>query len=281
MKPVLIITFVFVIIMAPPRCFGQLISIEPAGMSMTDSMRRKLRTGPYFSLYKDNYIAVGTSLSETPSKHNSDAKFQISFAFRLTNASLPWGTYLSLTYTQLAFWNVFEDSFPMRDINFNPGIAWTKPYYYQDRYLGSSSLIIEHESNGRDGDASRSWNRISLSSNLYVTERIRVFGNIWIPIVDGCNNKNLAEYKGLFYLGTEIQTLNKRLPVCFTIEKRKGFRQFNTIAEISWRIHKKTNLSLFAQFYNGYAESLIDYDQHITMFRAGIVFKPKFFSPRI
>lgn len=281
MIPVLIITFVFVIIMAPPRCFGQLISVEPSGVSMADSMRRELKTAPYFSLYKDNYFIVGTSLSETPTKHNSDAKFQVSLAFRLTTASLPWDTYLSLIYTQVAFWNVFEDSFPMRDINFNPGIAWTKSYYHGNRYIGSTSLIIEHESNGRDGEASRSWNRISLSGNLYITERIRVFGKIWIPIVDGKNNRDLAEYKGLFELGTEVLTVNKRLTIGFTIGKRKGFRQFNTTAEISWRIHEKTNLSLFAQFYNGCAEGLIDYAPHNTMFRAGIVFKPKFFSPRI
>ncbi len=266
--------------MTPPQCFGQLISVEPSGVSMADSMRRELNTAPYFSLYKDNYIVMGTSLSEIPTKHNSDAKFQVSLAFRLTTASLPWDTYLSLIYTQVAFWNVFEDSFPMRDINFNPGIAWTKPYYRGDRYLGSTSLIIEHESNGRDGDASRSWNRIALSGNLYVTERIRVFGKIWIPIVDGCNNRDLVKYKGIFSLGTEIQTVNRKLMAGFTIEKSKGL-QFNIMTEVSWQLHKKTNLWLFAQLYIGYAESLIDYNHHSTMLRAGIVFKPKFFSPRI
>lgn len=194
MIPVLIIAFVFVIIMAPPRCFGQLMSVETSAVMLADSMRRELKTAPYFSLYKDNYFIVGTSLAETPTKHNSDAKFQISLAFRLTKSTLPWDTYLSLTYTQVAFWNVFEDSFPMRDINFNPGIAWTKPYYHGNRYIGSTSLIVEHESNGRDGDTSRSWNRISLSGNLYVTDRVRIFGKIWIPIVDGENNRNLAEY---------------------------------------------------------------------------------------
>lgn len=280
MIPVLIITFVFIITVAPPQCFGQLISVEPLGVSMADSMRRELNTAPYFSLYKDNYIVMGTSLSETPTRQNSDAKFQVSLAFRLTTASLPWDTYLSLIYTQVAFWNIFEDSFPMRDINFNPGIAWTKPYYRGNRYLGSTSLIIEHESNGRDGDASRSWNRIALSGNLYVTERIRVFGKIWIPIVDGCNNRDLVKYKGIFSLGTEIQTVNRKLMAGFTIEKSKGL-QFNIMTEVSWQLHKKTNLWLFAQLYIGYAESLIDYNHHSTMLRAGIVFKPKFFSPRI
>lgn len=280
MIPVLIITFVFIITVAPPQCFGQLISVEPLGVSMADSMRRVLNTAPYFSLYKDNYIVMGTSLSETPTRQNSDAKFQVSLAFSLTTVSLPWDTYLSLIYTQVAFWNIFEDSFPMRDINFNPGIAWTKPYYHEERYLGSTSLIIEHESNGRDGDASRSWNRISLSGNLYVTERFRVFGKICVPIVDGDYNRDLAKYKGIFSLGMEIQTVNKRLTAGFTIEKCKGFR-FNMISEVSWQIHKKSNLSLFAQLYIGYAESLIDYNRHSVMLRAGIVFKPKFFSPRI
>ena len=53
------------------------------------------------------------------------------------------------------------------------------------------------------------------------------------------------------------------------------------MTEVSWQLHKKTNLWLFAQLYIGYAESLIDYNHHSTMLRAGIVFKPKFFSPRI
>lgn len=281
MIPFLIVTFAVLLFVAPPRCLGQILPMSPAAISLTDSIRGELHRPVCFGLFKDNYITIGTTLSEKPSQYNSDTKFQISVSFRLTKATLPWDSYLSLTYTQLAFWNVFQKSLPMRDINFNPGIAWTKPWYYHNRYIGTTSLILEHESNGRDGEASRSWNRISLSGNVYVTEDLRIFGKIWIPIVDSKYNRDLAEYKGLFYIGAELQAIDDRLTVGLTLEKRKGFRQFNTIAEISWRVHKKANMSLFAQFFNGCAEGLIDYQHHNTMFRAGIVFKPKFFSPRI
>ncbi|MDE6680519.1 MAG: phospholipase A, partial [Muribaculaceae bacterium] len=35
---------------------------------------------------------------------------------------------------------------------------------------------------------------------------------------------------------------------------------------------------LFFQYYNGYGENLLDYNQYHSRLRAGIVFKPKFFS---
>ncbi len=54
---------------------------------------------------------------------------------------------------------------PMTDLNFNPGIGLTKPLFVKNRYIGKVSLIIEHESNGRDSIWSRSWNKVSLSAN--------------------------------------------------------------------------------------------------------------------
>ncbi len=245
----------------------------------TDSVKHEMEFGPFFGLYKDNYFTVGTALGEKPTRTNSDVKFQISLGIRLTDAVLPWNTYLFLMYTQKTFWNVFEKSMPMRDLNFNPGIGWSKPFFSKDRYLGKMTILVEHESNGRDSIQSRSWNRISLSGSAMITDWMLVHAKFWIPIVDGENNRDILKYSGIWQTGFQISTFNKKFCWALTLVKRKGWNlNFNTILDFSWRINEKANLCLFAQYYNGYGENLLDYNVFHSRLRAGIVFKPKFFS---
>ena len=64
-----------------------------------------------------------------------------------------------------------------------------------------------------------------------------------------------------------------------TFVKRKGnFFNWNTVAEVSWRVSKKTNVNIFAQYYNGYGENLLDYNKFHSRLRVGLVFKPYLFS---
>lgn len=126
-----------------------------------DSVREELDKRPYFSLYKDNYFIGGTTIGSKPTNKNSDVKFQLSISQRLTKSKLPFDTYLFVTYTQKAFWNVFQESLPMYDLNFNPGIGLSHLVIHRNRLIGQVSLLIEHESNGKDSIYSRSWNKIS------------------------------------------------------------------------------------------------------------------------
>lgn len=246
---------------------------------MTDSIKKEFDLGPYFGLYKDNYFTVGTEIGHKPTATNSDVKFQISLAFRLCNAVLPWHTYLYLFYTQLTCWNVFEKSLPMRDMNFNPGIGWTKPFFSKGRYVGKMTLIVEHESNGRDGDESRSWNRVALAGSAVVTDWLMVHAKYWIPIIDSANNADILHYSGLFRWGFNLTSSNKRWQGGISLTKRKGnIFNWNTVAEVSWKVDKKANVNLFAQYYNGYGENLLDYNQFHSRLRVGIVFKPYLFS---
>jgi len=261
-----------------PAANSQLIPVHDQ-KEFVDSLKHELDYGPYFGLYKDNYFTVGTVPFKKPTGMNSDVKFQISLAIRLTDAVLPWNSFIFLMYTQKTFWNVFQESLPMRDINFNPGIGWTKPFFNKDRYVGKLTFMLEHESNGRDGDDSRSWNRISISGSTIIDEWLMVHAKFWIPIIDGQNNKDILNYCGIFQSGVVLTTPNKKFSWGLTWVKRKGFNlNFNTIWEMSWRVSDKTNLNLFAQYYNGYGENLIDYNQFHSRFRVGIIFKPKFFS---
>lgn len=258
--------------------YAQLVPVKNQAV-LTDSIKKEIDYGPFFGLYKDTYFIVGTKVPGKPTAYNSDVKFQISFAIRLTNAVLPWNSYLFLAYTQKTFWNVFQESLPMGDINFNPALGWTKPFFSQNRYVGKLSLILEHESNGRDGASSRSWNRVSVAGMAFIDPWLMVHAKFWIPIVDGENNKDIIKYSGIWQSGVLITTPDKKFGFGITWVKRGNFKlDFNTIWEFSWRISKKTNINLFAQYYNGYGEDLLHYNQFRSMLRVGLVFKPKFFS---
>lgn len=244
-----------------------------------DSIKKEFDNGPYFTLFRDNYFILGTSLGEKPSRYNSDVKFQISIAQRLTKSTLPWDTYLFLTYSQKCFWNVFEESLPMRDLNFNPGIGLGKLLIVKDRLIGKLILLVEHESNGRDGEDSRSWNKITFSASIFVDPQFMVHGKFWIPIIDGQNNKDILKYSGIYQTGIQVTSKDKRFGMAVTLVKRKGFNlNFNTIVELNYRLFKNENQYLFLQYYNGYGENLLDYNKFHSRLRAGIVIKPNFFS---
>ena len=176
-------------------------------------------------------------------------------------------------------WNVFQNSMPMRDMNFNPGIGWSIPFFSKGRYAGKATVLIEHESNGRDGEESRRWNRISFSASTIIDRWLTVHAKFWIPIVDGMNNRDLLKYAGIAQSGVQITTPDKKFGWSILLVKRKGWNlNFNTTVEFNWRIHEKSNQYLFVQYYNGYAENLLDYNQFHSRLRAGIVIKPRFFS---
>jgi len=245
----------------------------------TDSIKKELNIGPYFGLYKDNYFAVGTDPFHKPTANNSGVKFQISIKQRLTNATLPWQTYLYLFFTEKIFWDVFKESMPMSDQNFNPGIGWSKPFFVKDRYCGNLTLILEHESNGRDSIQSRSWNKVSLAGNAYLTDQLSVHAKYWIPIIDSDNNRDILKYSGIFQWGFQFNTINRRWTLDATFVKRQGWNMnWNTNIRLGFRIIKNTNQYLYLDYYNGYGEGLLAYKQFHNQLRIGLLIRPQFFS---
>ena len=258
--------------------YAQIMKTEN-GERLSDSIRREYDNGPYFTLYKDNYFMAGTALGSRPSAINSDVKFQVSIAQRVTKSTLPFNSYFFIFYNQKVFWNVFQESMPVHDLNFNPGIGLSKLLIVKDRVVGKASLLIEHESNGRDSIFSRSWNKISLCGSIYLSPQFMVHAKYWIPIVDGINNKDILRYCGMYQSGIQISSRDKKFGLAVTLVKRKGWNfNYNTIVELNYRLFKKDNQYLFLQYYNGYGENLLDYNKYHSRLRLGIVIKPKFFS---
>lgn len=259
--------------------YGQILRTGESPLLDADSVRRDFSDQPYFGLYKDNYFIFGPSVGPRPTKENTNIKFQISIAQRLTRSTLPWGTYLYLFYTQKCFWNVLQNSMPMTDLNFNPGIGITKPLFVKNRYIGKLTFLIEHESNGRDSIQSRSWNRVALAANVMVTKNLMVHGKIWVPIVDGENNRDIVDYCGFWQAGFQVLSDNRRFMCGLTMVKRKGWNlNANVVLDLAFRIFKRDNQYLYLQFYNGYGEGLLDYNKFHSQVRVGLLIRPKLFS---
>ena len=243
-----------------------------------DSVRAILDKQPYFSLFKDNYFVGGVPIGEKINSRNSDVKFQISISQRLTKSKLPFDSYLFLQYTQKAFWNVFQKSLPMRDLNFNPGIGLGHLIIRKNKYIGKAYLMIEHESNGKDSIDSRSWNKLTLGAAVLLNKNWEVQFKGWIPVIDGKENDDILKYNGIFQVAANYRTDNKRLNVGVILTKRLTWLSFNTQLELSYKFNNNENQYLFVQYYNGYGENLFEYNQFRSILRVGFVIKPQDFS---
>jgi phospholipase A1 len=243
-----------------------------------DSIRNVLDNGPFFSLYKDNYFIGGIPFGDKMKAANSNVKFQLSVRQKLTRSRLPFDTYLYIQFTQKTIWNVLEESLPIHDMNFNPGIGLGHLIIHKNKYIGSAYLMLEHESNGKDDELSRSWNKVSFGGNLLLSKDMEMQLKTWIPIIDSRNNRDILKYNGLAQGVLSYWTPNQRLNATLVTTWRAGMFAFNTQWELSFKINNNENQYMFLQYYNGYGENLLDYNTHRSILRFGFVIKPQHFS---
>ena len=280
MKKLIISILFTALALLPASMTAQIVNIGGDTTRINvDSIVHDFDSRPFFGIYKDNYFVLGTALNQKVSEYNSDVKFQISIRQRLTKSILPFHSHLFLSYTQKAMWNIFEESLPFHDLNFNPGIGIQKLIIHKDKLVGNATIMLEHESNGRDGEASRSWNKISFSGAVVIDPRLVFHAKYWIPIVDGGNNKDILKYSGIFQGGAQFISSNKRWVADVTLVKRKGWNlNYNTIINVGFRIREKDNQFIMLHFYDGYGENLLDYNKYHCRLRLGLLIRPTFFS---
>lgn len=233
---------------------------------------------PSFAVYRDTYFVTGIPMNEKITRSSADASFQISIRQRLTKSVLPFKTFLYLTYTQKSFWNIYDESSPFKDTNYNPGLGLGKYILYNNKIVGAAFVQIKHESNGRDGDDSRSWNYLSLSMKYYLNARFNISGEVWVPYVDGGNNKDLLDYRGLGFVSINYTSNKHRWWLSADVNPRKGFINMNTTLTAAFKMSDRSNTYLFARYFQGYGESLLDYNKYAMNLRIGICIKPSFYN---
>ena len=178
--------------------------------------------------------------------------------------------------TQKAFWDIYLYSSPFEEINFNPGLGLGKPII-KDDLKGYLVFMVEHESNGRDSLNSISWNNVSISYITKIGQKTEVNIKGWIPFLYKKDNPDLIEYIGISELKITHQIIPKKLMLDVTLRKGlsrdwKGAIQ----TQILYNPFKKSNQYLMLEWFNGYAESLENYSEHVSMIRFGVIVKSNY-----
>jgi phospholipase A1 len=229
---------------------------------------------PSFGMYKDNYFTTGVPTNKKIDQYTADAKFQISIYQRLTKTVLPFNSLLMLTYTQKSFWDIYQESYPFADNNYNPGLALAKPLVVDNKLRGIGILAFEHESNGiGDSLQSRSWNYFVFTGTWFYNMYFSVQAKVWAGWASS-DNPNLLDYRGYGLLAVNYRSKNDRLWISGIVNPRKKLTSFNTQLELNFKLAPKFNQYLFVQWYNGYGESLLEYNKYTSMIRMGICIKP-------
>ncbi|MAD73910.1 MAG: phospholipase [Rheinheimera sp.] len=210
---------------------------------------------------------------------NLEAKFQLSLKTPLWTKIYKDKGYLFFAFTQLAYWQAYnsEVSSPFRENNYEPELILMLPHYqnYEEAASRIISLSLSHQSNGRSGELSRSWNRLKLS---WVTSIGNVFINFepWYRFnerektsVDdpkGDDNPDITKYMGWF----ELSAAYKQGDATWRMMMRNNLRSDNKGAlRLSYSRPFNRHIRLYVELFNGYGESLIDYDRSVSRFGIG------------
>lgn len=230
---------------------------------------------PYTYTNSPNDLPVSPRLGEArydAELYNEEAKYQISFRVPLLTGLLDSRTTLWFGYTQKSFWQVYNtrDSAPFRETNYEPELflRYRLNYDIGPGRLNAVTLGLSHQSNGQSEPRSRSWNRIK-GTVFYSYDRWLFGISPWYRLPESStedDNADIERYLGhaeylAVYKWREDHTLSARM--------LNNLRSDNkTSIELGYSFPIGDTLKGFVQYYNGYGESLIDYN--VRMHRIGI-----------
>ena len=258
---------------APATVSAPLSNIMP-NQTATTAIQRTFANR--FRLHEPMYFIYG---SQTPS-----VKFQFSFKYRvlgdsgvLTN-NMPSLRGLYLGYTQRSLWDIHAASSPFYDTSYMPEVMWETQPVLDPNFSGVMQLLgyqvaFKHESNGKEGLDSRSLNTAYLRAAVAFGPldgwNLRIVPRLFAYVGDLSDNRDLGTYRGHADIvavfgrnGSSSLALTSRLA-------KKGAIQADLTIPI-----KSDYLFDFAsyfliQYWNGYGESLRDYNKKSSIVRAG------------
>ena len=254
-------------------------------------VEQKISKQPFVLIpYKPNYF-VGSYVKDmaltNPVFDNFESKFQISFKTPLSNYEEGYRClwfknthcYTFFGYTQVSVWQMLnlDHSAPFRDTNFEPELMISqlldKKLFADWKIRLINYGLFDHQSNGKSPPGSRSWNRsyidIVLENNRnYITFK---YWKRWSEgqktnpnDFEGDDNPFIEDYVGnvelkYFYAG--------RSSNCSIVirDSKKNKNKINYELNWSYPINKTSEfkdrgLRFYIQYFNGFGETLIDYN---------------------
>ena len=248
--------------------------LKQADLLREDKSGKNLQNALGIELYKFNYLLPVTYAKNVPDdeRKSVETKFQISLAKPLFYDLFGFRESLVAAYTQTSWWQITRTSAPFRETNYQPEIFlnFASPKYLEQIGVKNLKFGLLHESNGRDGSNSRSWNRAYVQSD-FVFGKLSISPRAWMVVGNKGDNKDILKYIGhgdvrlSYNLNDHIFSLMLRNNLHFD-KTNKG------AAEISYMFPIfSTGVYGYLQYFTGYGESLIDYNRHTDKFGLGFV----------
>ena len=207
---------------------------------------------------------------------NTELKFQLSLKTKVGEDLFDTSADLWFGYTQESHWQVYneDNSRPFRATDYQPEIFLTQPvaadlpFGGRLRMLGAGAI---HHSNGQDDPLSRSWNRAYLMAGAE-WGKLSVVPRLWARVNGNSSsdddNPDIEDYMGygdikfLYDLPAE-QSISGTLR--YNPSTNKGAAQIDYIYPLS------ENVNGMVQLFQGYGESIVDYNHENTSIGFGIV----------
>ena len=242
------------------RFRGQGVSTIEAERSVEDN---------YLQRHRPFYFAYGQPLT----------KIQVSFKTPLIT-DVP----LYFAYTQQMFWALHENSKPFRDLTYNPELFY-RLRLNQDVMLKSIDLgLWDHNSNGKAGDDSRSFNANYVRFNFGTEGKrwmTRAFAQFMVMHGFDPTNKDIQDYISPVTLNvTFIQLFDSWVDKSeISIQAAPGGKFANRWdyggyqASVAFRFGEfRMQPSFYVQYYHGFAETLLNYSERVNEYRVGLIF---------
>jgi phospholipase A1/A2 len=213
----------------------------------------------------------------------TEVQFQLSLKVLVLENLLGDNGHLSFAYTDHSFWQAYNRniSAPFRESDHEPELIFTLENDWRILGLRNSAnqFILNHQSNGRGGEFSRSWNRIMFNS-IWEKDNVAFSLKPWYRVPEdkkrypgdtrGDDNPDIESYFGNFELLSIYQAEHGQT---VSLLLRNNLRDDNKgAAELSYSFPiGHTRLKGYLKYFNGYGESLIDYNHHTQSFGAGFL----------
>ena len=207
---------------------------------------------------------------------NIEAELQVSVKIKVAKNIFKLNEVYYLSYSHRAFWQIYLNSSPFRETNYNPEAFVVFPILDTKSIFKLSDLTIgySHLSNGQGdngGDISRSrsvnyfYTTLRMTHNFLVTDF-----TLWAPFPgnDLSDNPDFMDYVGYGEVKFSYFT-GKHM---FTLKGRGNIRTGNGAVEGTYSYPLIKDVYLYGKIFSGYGESLIDYNNYITKFSIGFSF---------
>ncbi|HAF87820.1 MAG: phospholipase [Legionellaceae bacterium] len=253
---------------------------KPTALEQEIKEKNKVEKYPrLINLYLPNYILPfyytghpyqAIYLNETPNNQrimNEELKAQLSFLVPIVPHIIKQQPFsLNFAYTQLMYWQVYAKSQYFRETNYEPEL-------FVENYFNahvSGQFGINHTSNGRGGLYERSWNRAYAQAKLSGTHwLLNIRG--WVPVARSASS-DLHNPDIYHYLGYERTILSwkfHQLNTSFEVQNlASGFKRGYQKLTFSYPV--TSSFSVYAQLFNGFGQSLIEYNHATTSAGIGI-----------